>query len=183
MQAAYRNRLNVEPHAYSLRHTKEAHFMTADQSKASREMQVFLEFLQKSGLPIERDSVENRTPPEPDILCRHKEQGFVAFELVELCDAEIARIVAEGVRSGNTEQSSIWTADPSSRIIRNKLEKKYQTKHPIELICYTAARLVTPDDVIIPTVQYIIELRGLGMFRRVWLLGEEACQIISERSI
>jgi hypothetical protein len=30
--------------------------MTADQSKASREIQVFLEFLQKSRLPIERDS-------------------------------------------------------------------------------------------------------------------------------
>jgi hypothetical protein len=58
--------------------------MTADKSKASREMQVFLEFLQKSRLPIERDSVENRTPPEPDILCRHKDQGFIAFELVEL---------------------------------------------------------------------------------------------------
>jgi hypothetical protein len=63
------------------------------------------------------------------------------------------------------------------------LEKKYQTKHPIELLCYTEGRLVIPDDVIIPTVQHIIELRGLGMFRRVWLLGEEACQIISERSI
>ena len=100
--------------------------MKADQSKANREMQVFLEFLQKSELPIERDSVENRMPPEPDILCRHKEQSFIAFELVELCDEEIARIIAEGVRSGNTEQSSIWFADPPSRIICNKLEKKYQ---------------------------------------------------------
>ena len=58
--------------------------LDADQRKANREMQVFLEFLQKSELPIKRDSVENRMPPEPDILCRHKEQGFVAFELVEL---------------------------------------------------------------------------------------------------
>jgi len=157
--------------------------MKVDQSKASREMQVFLEFLQKSELPIERDSVENRTPPEPDILCRHKEQGFVAFELVELCDAEIARTTAEVVRSGNTEPVFMWTADPSPQIIRKKVEKKYQTKHPIELLCYTAARLVTPDNVIIPTVQHIIELHGLGMFRRAWLLGEEACQIISERSI
>jgi hypothetical protein len=157
--------------------------MTAGQSNASREMQVFLEFIQKSGLPIERDSIENRTPPEPDILCWHKEQGFVAFELVELCDAEIARIIAEGVRSGNTEQSSIWFADPTRRIICKKLEKKYQTKHPIELLCYTAGRLVTPDDVIIPTAQHTIELSGFGMFQRVWLLGEEACEIISELSI
>jgi hypothetical protein len=149
--------------------------MTADQSKASREMQVFLEFLQKSRLPIERDSVENRTPPEPDILCKHKEQGFIAFELVELCNGEFARIPAEVVPSENTEPRFMWTADPSSRIICNKLGKKYQTKHPIELLCYTDARLVTPDDVIIPTIQLIIELRGLGMFRRVWLLGEEAC--------
>ncbi len=154
--------------------------MTANQSKASHEIQVFLEFLQKSGLPIERDSVENRTPPEPDILCRHKQQGFIAFELVELCDGEIARIPAEVVRSGNTEPRFMWTADPSRQIICNKLEKKYQTKHPIELLCYTAGRLVTPDNVIIPTVQHIIELSGFGMFQRVWLLGEEACQIIAE---
>jgi len=157
--------------------------MTAEQSKASREMQVFLEFLQKSGLPIERDSVENWKPPEPDILCRHKEQGFIAFELVELCDPEIARTTAEVPRSANTESVFMWTADPSSQIICNKLEKTYETQYPIELLCYTAARLITPDDVIIPTVQGIIALHGLGTFRRVWLLGEEACEIISQRSI
>jgi hypothetical protein len=74
MLAAYR--------IYSLRHSKEAQSMIADQSKASREMQVFPKFLQKSELPIGRDSVENRTPAEPDILCRHKEQSFIAFEMV-----------------------------------------------------------------------------------------------------
>jgi hypothetical protein len=157
--------------------------MTADQSKASREMQVFLEFLQKSGLPIERDSAENRMPPEPDILCRHKEQGFIAFELTELCDAEIAETIAKAVRSGNTEPVFMWNADPTPQIICNKLKKRYQTKHPIELLCYTAAHLVTPDVVIISKVQDIIASRGFGMFRRVWLLGEEACQIISERLI
>ena len=156
--------------------------MTAEQTKASREIQVFLEFLQKSKLPIDRDSVENRKPPEPDILCRHSEQGFVAFELVELCDAEIAKTVAENHRAGGIKAEFMWNADSTERIICEKLEKKYETAYPIELLCYTAARLITPDDVIIPTVQHVIELRGLGRFRRVWLLGEEACQIISERS-
>lgn len=152
--------------------------MNAEQTKASREMQVFLEFLQKSELPIDRDSVENRKPPEPDILCRHNEQGFVAFEFVELCEPEIAKTVAENLKAGGVKAVSMWNADPTERIIREKLEKKYETEYPIELLCYTWERLITPDDCIIPTVQHIIELRGFGRFRRVWLLGEEACQIM-----
>jgi hypothetical protein len=160
--------------------------MKADQSKASREKQVFLEFIQKSGLPIDLDSVENRVPPEPDILCRHQTQGFIAFELVSLRDADIARTTAPG----KTESVSMWTADPTPQTICHKLQKHYATPHPLELLCYTML-LVTPDDIIIPTVQHIIELRGLGMFRRMWLLGErcvwrsgeEGGQIISEWSI
>jgi hypothetical protein len=149
-----------------------AQSMKADQSKASRETQVFLEFIEKSGLPIERDSVENRPSPEPDILCMHKEEGFIAFELVELCNEEIAETIAKAIRSGNTEL--MWIADPTHRTICKKLKKKYQTKHPIELLCYTAARLVTTDNEIIQKAQDIIESRGLGMFRRMWLLGERS---------
>lgn len=89
--------------------------MKADQSKASREMHVFLEFIEKSGLPIERDSVENRPPPEPDILCMHKEEGFIAFELGELCNEEIAETIAKDIRSGNTEPRFMWIADPTHR--------------------------------------------------------------------
>jgi hypothetical protein len=129
--------------------------MKADQIKASREMEVFLEFLQKSGLPINRDSVENRKPPEPDILCRHNEQGLMAFELVELCESEIAKTISESTRSVGINAVFMWNADPTEGIIRKKLEKKYETEHPIELLCYTAAHLVTPDDVIIPTVQQL----------------------------
>ena len=113
---------------------KEAQSMKADQSKASREKQVFLEFIQKSGLPIDLDSVENRVPPEPDILCRHQTQGFIAFELVSLRDADIARATAPG----KTESVFMWTADPTPQTICNKLQKHYATPHPIELLCYSS---------------------------------------------
>jgi hypothetical protein len=45
-------------------------------------MQVFLEFLRQSRLAIDGEA-EGRSPPEPDILCKHREHGFIAFELVE----------------------------------------------------------------------------------------------------
>jgi hypothetical protein len=85
-------------------------------------------------------------------------------------------------RSVNAGAEFMWTADPTAAVIRNKLAKTYQTTHPIELLCYTDGRLVTPDDAIIPTIREIIEAHGFGMFQRVWLLGEESCQVISERS-
>jgi hypothetical protein len=119
-------RLSISPNkgACSIKSTaprkttgKKAQSMKADQSKASREMQVFLEFIEKSGLPIECDSVENRPSREPDILCMHKKEGFIAFELGELCNEEIAETIAKDIRSGNTEPRLMWIADPTHRTI------------------------------------------------------------------
>jgi hypothetical protein len=141
--------------------------------KAAHEKKIFLEFLEKSGLPIDSESVESRNPPEPDILCKHKEQGFIAFELVELCDSEIPHTTAKMVGFGGV--AFMYNEDPSSKVISSKVGKKYKTTHPIELLCYTDGRLVTEDDVIIPVIQYAIDEHGYGMFRRVWLLGEEVC--------
>ena len=39
-------------------------------------------------------TAEKRTPPEPDILCTHRTEGSVAFELVEICDPNLARFNA-----------------------------------------------------------------------------------------
>lgn len=156
--------------------------MTAEQTKARREMQIFLEFLEKSGLPVDRDSIENRKPPEPDILCRHKEQEFIAFELAELCEEELAEKIGKSIKAGGVIAEFMWNADPTKRIICEKLEKKYTTAHPIELLCYTVGRIITTDDAIIPTIQVVINSRGPGSFRRVWLLDldKEVCQIIFE---
>jgi hypothetical protein len=155
--------------------------MAAESDKASRELRVFVEFLEKSWLPVDRQSIESRRPPEPDILCRHEQKGFIAFELVELCEWELAESIQKLSENHGISACFMLNSDPTENIVANKLRKDYQTQHPIELLCYTAGRIVTPDGVIIPTIREILDLYGFGPFRRVWFLGEESCQVIFEQ--
>lgn len=145
--------------------------MASEHVKGITEVAVFLRFLEASQLPIDWDSVEKRSPPEPDILCMHQSEGAVAFELVEMCDSQFARSIA------NAGTGYLRTADPSANIISNKLRKKYETDAPIELLCYTAGRIATPDNVILPTIKpYLSSWRHT--FRRAWLLGHQGVYVV-----
>lgn len=140
--------------------------MASEREKGEAEVALFLRFLEASNLPIDRSSIEKRAPPEPDILCAHQTEGKIAFELVELCDPRLAKSIAE------LDGSYLRTSDPSSLIISKKLRKKYHTNAPVELLCYTAGRIVTPDNVILPTIRpYLRSWRHT--FRRAWLLGRK----------
>lgn len=56
-------------------------------NQAETERAIFLEFAPVCGLPISLESVENREPPEPDIVCSIDGRGIVGFELTELIDS------------------------------------------------------------------------------------------------
>jgi hypothetical protein len=71
--------------------------MASEFAKGEAEVAVFLRFLEASRLPIDRNSIEKRSPPEPDILCTYQSEGAVAFELVEMCDSRLARSFARQV--------------------------------------------------------------------------------------
>jgi hypothetical protein len=90
--------------------------MASELAKGEMEVAVFLRFLEASHLPIDRNSVEKRSPPEPDILCTHPE-GTVAFELVEMCDPRVASSIAKA------SEGYLRTSDPSPNIISKKLRK------------------------------------------------------------
>ena len=139
--------------ARSLRGTSESPRGRNDEKKAAREMQVFEDFVKRSGLPIDRQSIRKCDPPEPDMLCKVSGE-YVAFELAEVCSPEIPREIShipptEGVsrfiRSGN----------PVSEIARKKIEKSknYRTDYPIELLFYTDGRVVQPPDMSILSIQ------------------------------
>ena len=145
--------------------------MTSEHVKGEREMTVFLRFLEASKLPIDRNSVEKRFPPEPDIHCRHTSEGSVAFELVELCDPNLAKSIAKA------SESYLRTSDPSPQIISKKLRRKYKSDAPIELLCYTAGRIITPDSVLLPAIKpYLRSWRHI--FRRSWLLGHKGVYVV-----
>jgi hypothetical protein len=145
--------------------------MASELAKGKIEVAVFLRFLDASHSPLDRNSVEKRSPPEPDILCTHHSEGAVAFELVEMCDPQLARSLA------TASDGYLRTSDPSANIISKKLRKKYETDAPIELLCYTAGRIVTPDNVILPKIKlYLRSWRHT--FRRAWLLGRNRLYVV-----
>jgi hypothetical protein len=143
--------------------------MNKEAEKAARERVVFHDFIKKSGLPINPESVESRCPPEPDILCFQENEGNVAFELPEICAKDIACTIAQG-------GGFLWTSDPSRYVIREKLKKNYQTENPVELLCYTARRTVSPDHLIIEEIRPMIDMDN-GQFRRIWFLGDQ-CDLV-----
>ena len=145
--------------------------MATELVKGETEVAVFLRFLEASHLPIYRNSVEKRFPPEPDILCTHQSEGAVAFELVEMCDSRLASSIAKA------SDGYLRTSDPSPNIISKKLRKRYETDVSTELLCYTAGRIVTPDNVILPTIKpYLSSWRHT--FRRAWLLGRKGVYVV-----
>ena len=143
--------------------------MSNKEKKQQEEKDAFLRFVAKLGQSDEWVAVENRPEPEPDLLCLHTIDGRRAFELVSLTDESIAIRLAAGEKA-NIEPFS--TADPSGRIIRAKLNKRYQTSvFRIDLLVYTDGRIITPDDVIIPTIQPLFD-NVPHPFDAVWFMGE-----------
>ena len=143
--------------------------MSSEKDKALIELKVFKEFAERVQLPIKLESI--RKPggrSDPDIFCTFHNGEDVAFELVEICASDIA------VHISKLSEACISTSDPTEEIILNKItkSKNYRTQLPIELLCYTNARVVSPDDLIIAVAQRCATLIE-GRFRKIWLLGEK----------
>jgi hypothetical protein len=75
-----------------------------------------LEFAAIAELPVVSETVENRKPPEPDILCEVRGRGRVAFELVDLIDQGLARTTARALRG--EEVDACWYGMPPLEAIR-----------------------------------------------------------------
>lgn len=146
--------------------------MASEHDKGEVETEVFRRFLELSGLPIDPSSIEKRLPPEPDILCRHDTEGMVAFELVEMCDRNLAKFIAQA------SNGYLRTSDPSAIVISKKLQCSYETTAPIELLCHVG-RIISPDNLILPTIAPYFESYR-HVFRRAWLLGRKGLYVVWE---
>lgn len=145
--------------------------MSTEEDKAKAELLVFWEFITKAGICVDADSViKPGTHSEPDIFCTLSNGERVAFELVEFCASDIAATISN---LENDDSAVLCTSDPVERTLRKKLHKTYRTRLPIELLCYTNGRTVSPDDLIIrKTLLWANAIDG--PFRRIWLLGEKS---------
>lgn len=144
--------------------------MSSEADKAEIEIKVFMEFVNKIGLPVEADSIKKHgNESEPDIFCTvNKEHIF--FELVEICASDLAENLTKLHRGAG--EFVISTFNPTCKIINSKLNKKYNTELPIELLCYTNGRVVPTDDQILEEARNISNSVE-GPFRKIWLLGEK----------
>jgi hypothetical protein len=147
--------------------------------KQKNEQAVFEKFVLRSGARPDWLSIESRPEPEPDLLCHHVTAGPIAFELVSLTDQKIAEIQAAGTKA---IQSAFFTSDPTERIIVKKLGRKCRTSaSKITLLIYTDGQIITPDDVIIPTIIPLLDTIE-HQFNHVWFMGEhETCLVWSSR--
>ncbi|MFZ6844824.1 hypothetical protein [Undibacterium sp. RuTC16W] len=144
--------------------------MSTEQQKAEVELAVFREFISKAGISIDPESVSKPgTQSEPDIFCTLSSGEKIAYELVEICSSDIAANLSK-LRNGGS--IVLATSDPTEKTLRQKLHKTYQTMLPIELLCYTNGRTVSPDDQILSGAQRWANAID-GPFRKVWLLGQK----------
>jgi hypothetical protein len=147
--------------------------MQTEARKGELELHIFLEFASRVGLSIVPSTVEKRSPPEPDILCQLASGEFVAFELAEACAPEFAAAMSKSVRNN---VASAEGQDVSAETVRNKLTKRYETTHPVELLLYTNGRTALRDSDIVFDVGPALSL-GLGQFRRIWFMGDSVQQL------
>ena len=143
-------------------------------AKEERERAAFADFVHRSPSGANWIRWESRPSPEPDLLCQHRTNGLIAFELVEISDSRIAEILSIGSKASTI---AIWTEDPTAKIITKKLKAKYVTTHPIILLVYTNGALISTDDMIKPT---IIDLASTCShpFHEIWLNGEESVELL-----
>ena len=137
--------------------------------KQQNEQRAFVQLVERLGTRGEWLNIESRSEPEPDLLCTHKINGPIAFEVVSLTDPAIAELQAAGLKAF---QGAFSTSDPSERIIRKKLHRNYKTSaSQIELLVYTDGQLITSDDGIIPTILPWFDAIS-HPFKRIWFMGE-----------
>ncbi len=137
--------------------------------KRNRELSTFLELIGRAGLEFDASSAINREPPEPDILCLDSNGSSHAFELVELCDSEIAELYGQRTLPSVT---AMFVGGPDFSKVERKLTNSYLTDAICHLLCYSEGRTVAPDDLLIAELMEI-DFTQQSNFRTVWFMGEK----------
>ena len=136
--------------------------MTHDNNKARRELAVFHDFTQLSGLSVVSGSIENRKPPEPDIYCEIKGEGPMAFELVEFVDEGLAKEIAHVCKHPEDSGKKAIRMGGYMPIFGDKFTKDYKSSYPIDLICYAGAGGGLPDVLISQMREYLEYIQQHG---------------------
>ncbi len=143
--------------------------MTKKLTKESTERKIFMSFAEAMSWPTDPSCIQTSQPPAPDILYTGLESPL-AFELVEICASDIAHETAKLKKTGGT--FVVWTDDPTSDILKSKLEKSYVCEHPIHLLCYTNWRIISPDSTVTAEIASALAADTNNIFEKIWYFGE-----------
>ena len=142
---------------------------TSAVAKAAIELSVFVEFARAANLTVE--SPESADAPYPDIHCRINDQEYW-FELGRITDTKLARILSNKWPTA-PEPFSFAQREPFARIIQQKTKKRYETNgRPVDLVLHFDQQ--PPDRMAFERfvqgqADALEQLRGLGVFSRVWI--------------
>ena len=92
--------------------------MRTERIKAISEEYWFGQYARAVDRSLDLSTLEKRLPPEPDLLCKQLSSGYIASELVELCDSSLAREVTR-IRKDrvDSDDSVVRTSDPSGETL------------------------------------------------------------------
>jgi hypothetical protein len=152
--------------------------MNREVEKNTYERGIFLKFLEMENLNIDHESIKNgnANEDEPDILCKFISGEWVGFELGRLTDPIIRKAVN---RWEPINGEYIRTNDPSHKIAKKKLRKKYDVTFPVELLLYKEHPIITPDNVILPAIKPVCRIKH--NYSRVWFMGD-SIELLYERN-
>src|SRR5208282_2047210 len=111
--------------------------LTSDQRKLWNERWTFRNFVRAAPLDINPRTIDNRNPPEADILCQISGELHY-FELGEVTDASLARRASIAAKQKkNTFGGPFSQLEPLCRIYEQKCGKTYDTHgHDVHLLLY-----------------------------------------------
>ena len=94
-------------------------------AQAAKEREVFLSFAGVAPLDIDVASIQSRSPPDPDILCRTHGKNELRFELTELIDrAHMERVAMMGNTSRALKEYYESTLPPAEKARFDELYRR-----------------------------------------------------------
>jgi hypothetical protein len=143
--------------------------MNREAYKSEYERAVFNDFLDRTGLNIDRTSIRsgNAMLNEPDLIYTCADGNYVGFELGRLTDPNLKRVVN---RWEPINGEYVRTSDPSPEITRKKLEKTYLVTFPVHLLLYKENPIITPDNIIILAIKPLCD--HAHSYSKVWFMGK-----------
>jgi hypothetical protein len=151
--------------------------------KAEDELSIFLSFALAASLQLDTESIEQNSPPSPDIVCRI---GGVstAYELTAATNEPLHALLAQHgiaagwIGTGHGQYGEISAPNEVVAAFRKKLTKKYEFDGPVELVIHEGLADLCPTELWMP--DFLGEMRSriaTSQFRRAWVVRHDGKEI------